>query len=116
MELGSDEMRINVRLDEDHRRKLQYLMRSTGSSVSDIVKKAIGLFYAHAEQAKGRPDKLSTSSGFVGCGEGSEDLSVSFNDEPKANESWDVWFDRKRASEDFIPEREQPDHQRRELL
>ena len=29
-------------------------------------------------------------------------------------ESWDVWFDRKGVSEDFMPEREQPDHQKRE--
>jgi len=33
-----------------------------------------------------------------------------------AGESWDVWFDRQRASEDFMPEREQPGHQERESL
>ena len=33
-----------------------------------------------------------------------------------AGESWDLWFDRRRASEDFMPEREQPDHQERESL
>lgn len=33
-----------------------------------------------------------------------------------AGESWDVWFDRKGVSEDFMPEREQPDHQERESL
>jgi len=78
-------MRINARLDEDHRRKLQYLMRATGSRVSDIVKQAIDLLYAQAEQAKGRPDELLTRSGFVGCGEGSEDLTVSYKDELKAS-------------------------------
>ena len=31
-----------------------------------------------------------------------------------AGESWDLWFDRKCASEDFMLEREQPDHQERE--
>jgi len=33
-----------------------------------------------------------------------------------AGESWDVWFDRKGVSDDFMPEREQPDHQGRESL
>ena len=31
-------------------------------------------------------------------------------------ESWDEWFDRKDVSEDFMPEREQPDHQERDSL
>jgi antitoxin VapB len=33
-----------------------------------------------------------------------------------AGESWDVWFDRKTVAEDFMPEREQPDHQKRDSL
>jgi antitoxin VapB len=33
-----------------------------------------------------------------------------------AGESWDLWFERKGASEDFMPEREQPGHQERESL
>ncbi len=33
-----------------------------------------------------------------------------------AGESWDVWFDRKGVSEGFMPEREQPGHQKRESL
>ena len=33
-----------------------------------------------------------------------------------AGESWDFWFDRKGSSDDFMPEREQPDHQGRESL
>lgn len=74
-------MRINARLDEDHRRKLEYLMRATGSRVSDIIKQAIDVLYERAEQAKGRPERLLTSSGFVGCGEGAEDLSVTYKDE-----------------------------------
>ena len=33
-----------------------------------------------------------------------------------AGESWDVWFDRAGFSEDFMPERDQPDDQERESL
>ncbi len=76
-------MRINARLDEDHRRRLEYLMRATGSRVSDIVKQAIDALYERAERSRGRPEKLLTSSEFVGCGEAAEDLSVQYKDELK---------------------------------
>ncbi len=33
-----------------------------------------------------------------------------------AGERWDVWFDRKAVAEDFMREREQPDHQERDSL
>ena len=33
-----------------------------------------------------------------------------------AGENWDVWFDREGVSEDFMPERVQPDDQERESL
>ncbi len=76
-------MRFNARLDEDHRRRLEYLMRATGSRVSGIVKQAIDALYERAERSRGHPEKLLTSSGFVGCGESSEDLSVQYKDELK---------------------------------
>ncbi len=33
-----------------------------------------------------------------------------------AGESWDVWFERKGVSEDFMPERDQPTLQKRDSL
>jgi len=33
-----------------------------------------------------------------------------------AGESWDVWFDSKGVSDDFMPEREQLGHQERDSL
>lgn len=76
-------MRINARLDEDHRRKLEYLMRATGSRVSDIIKQAIDVLYDRAEQSGGHPGKLLIRSGFVGCGKGPEDLSGQYKEELK---------------------------------
>ena len=76
-------MRINARLDEDHRRKLEYLMRATGSRVSDILKQAIDVLYARAEQSESLPEKLLTQARFVGCGEGPEDLSSQYKEELK---------------------------------
>jgi len=73
-------MRINARLDDDQSRKLEYLMRSTGARVSDIVKQAIEVLYEREEQTRGRPEKLLSSCGFVGCGEGPEEFSETYKD------------------------------------
>ena len=54
-----------------------------GSCVSNIIKQAIDALYERAERSRGRPEKLLTSSGFVGCGEAAEDLSVQYKDELK---------------------------------
>lgn len=73
-------MRINVRLDEDHKRKLEYLIQVTGLRISDIVKQAIDALYERTEWTRTKPEQLSTRSGFVSCGEGSEDLSMTYKD------------------------------------
>ena len=73
-------MRINVRLDEDHKRKLEYLIQVTGLRVSDIVKQAIDALYERTERTRTKPGQLLTSSGFVSCGEGPEDLSMTYKD------------------------------------
>jgi antitoxin VapB len=33
-----------------------------------------------------------------------------------AGESWDIWFDRKGVSADFMSERDQPTHQKRKSI
>lgn len=76
-------MRINARLDEDHRRKLEHLMRATESRVSDVIKQAIDALYDRVEQSGGHPEELLARSGFVGCGEGPEDLSIQYKEELK---------------------------------
>ena len=52
-------MRINARLDEDRKRKLEYLMRVTGLRVSDIIKQAIDALYERSERTGSRPGQLS---------------------------------------------------------
>ena len=73
-------MRINVRLDEDHKRKLEYLIQVTGLRVSDIVKQAIDALYERTERTRTKTEQLLTRSGFVSCGEGPEDLSMTYKD------------------------------------
>jgi hypothetical protein len=73
--------RVNARLDDDRASKLEYLKRTTGRPVSDIVKRGIDLAYEEARRTAGSPHEVLTASGFVGSGEGPEDLSVRYKGE-----------------------------------
>jgi hypothetical protein len=72
---------LNARLDDDRASKLEYLRRTTGRAVSEIVKRGIDLAYEEARRTPGSPHEILTASGFVGSGEGPEDLSVRYKGE-----------------------------------
>lgn len=74
-------MRINARLDDVRSRRLTYLERATGWSVSKIVRTAIDTYYRHFRQAKADPSSALTESGFIGCADGPSDLSGTYKDE-----------------------------------
>jgi hypothetical protein len=74
-------MRINARLDDVRSRKLAYLERETGWSVSRIVRTAIDTYYRALRRAKADPASALKNSGFVGCAEGPSDLSVAYKNE-----------------------------------
>lgn len=73
-------MHINVQLDENHKRKLEYLMQVTDLRINDIVKQAIDALYEWTERTRTKPEQLLTRAGFVSCGEGPEDLSMTYKD------------------------------------
>lgn len=70
-------MRINARLDEQHQRKLETLKQMDGVSVTAVVIEAIDLLY---EKKMGTAEKMQEflASDFIGCAEGSEDLSENY--------------------------------------
>jgi len=74
-------MRINARLDDDHQRKLEFLMRATDLTVSGIIKQAIDLLYGRVREMEARSRDTLASSGFVGCGDGPKDLSATYKDQ-----------------------------------
>jgi hypothetical protein len=74
-------MRINARLDEDTRRKLAYVERETGWSISEIVRRAIDAYYSHFRTARADPANALKKSGFIGCADGPPDLSVTYKEE-----------------------------------
>jgi len=71
-------MQINTDLNEQSREKLEYLKKEYQQSTAEVIQQAIDALYekAHSQQT----DKLKAllESDFVGCAEGSEDLSSDY--------------------------------------
>lgn len=73
-------MRINARLDDEHAGKLSYLMKATESSVSEVVKRAIDLYYSELQTQQVKPVNIWKRSGFIGCCEGPDEISERYKD------------------------------------
>jgi len=74
-------MRIQTQLDEQHLKKLRYLEETTHANASEVIRQAIDFYYSRmSENAHGAADLL-IKSGFVGCGEGSPELSRTYKSE-----------------------------------
>lgn len=73
--------RINARLDEAHADKLDYLKRTTGLPVSDIVKRGIDLVYEETRRVSPSPREVLAAAGFVGVAEGPADLSTRYKED-----------------------------------
>jgi len=71
-------MRINARLDEDHSEKLRFLTHATKGTVSDVLKRAIDLYYARTRSEAGSALSILQESGFIGAAEGEEGLSENY--------------------------------------
>jgi len=73
------EARINARLDADTSRKLDALKRRTGLSTSEVVRVALQHLYAGGRiDHDGSAEAILTGSGFIGCAQGDENLSVNY--------------------------------------
>lgn len=76
--------RINARLDESRASKLELLKRSTGLSVSEIVKRGIDVLYDEQQAGRGGAFEILERTGFIGSGEGPGDLSERYKEELSA--------------------------------
>jgi len=72
-------VRINVRLDESLSRKLEALKKETGTTTSEVLRRAIDLYFSSVRDIP--VEAVLTGTGFVGCGEGPADLSESYKEE-----------------------------------
>lgn len=73
--------RINARLDPDRKAKLELLREATGESVTDLVKAGIDLLWERQQRRSRRSAlRVLRDAGFIGAGEGAEDLSESYKE------------------------------------
>ncbi|MBT3221420.1 MAG: CopG family transcriptional regulator [Proteobacteria bacterium] len=73
--------RINARIDEDLAHKLDQLVDVTKQKVTEVVKAALEMYYQAVVDKELSSAELLRSSGFIGCGEDSPDLSENYKDE-----------------------------------
>jgi hypothetical protein len=74
-------MRINARLDETHSHKLDYLMQVTGDSVTEVIKRAIDVYFEQVQQSPSHALDILSRMGFIGSGHAAPDLSESYKKE-----------------------------------
>lgn len=78
-------MRVNARLDQDRSRKLAMLRQITELKVSEIVKRAIDVYYDQVKGTQASPAEILTAAGFVGCARTDPDLSETYKDRLSAS-------------------------------
>jgi hypothetical protein len=71
-------VRVNARLDDDRSRKLELLTALTGATISDVLKRAIDLYYDTMRRDRLRPAEILEKEGFVGSAHGDPDLSENY--------------------------------------
>jgi hypothetical protein len=70
--------RVNARLDEETRHKVEYIKQRTRNGVSEIIVASLDLYYRTLKKSELSAAEILRSSGFVGCGTGPEDLSENY--------------------------------------
>ncbi|VAW66871.1 hypothetical protein MNBD_GAMMA10-3289 [hydrothermal vent metagenome] len=71
-------MRINARLDQTHAQMLESLKHSEHLTTTEVLKNALDLYYEQRKLKHKTNIQRLLDSDFIGCGEGSEDLSESY--------------------------------------
>jgi len=72
------DVRINARLSGDDAARFQELLEKSGLSASDLLRAALREY--HATHVRPSRDPLALLAGFIGSGEGPEDLSARYKD------------------------------------
>ncbi|MDR0563645.1 MAG: ribbon-helix-helix domain-containing protein [Azoarcus sp.] len=76
MPCTSSDVRINARLSGTDAARFQELLERSGLSASDLLRDALREYYvAHVRPSR---DSLALLTGYIGAGEGPEDLSARY--------------------------------------
>ncbi len=71
-------LRVNARFDSEDADKLDYLVRTEGKSVTDVVRTAIRRYYESARAERAAKTGQLATTGFIGCAEADPDLSTTY--------------------------------------
>ena len=74
--MPSPDIRINARLTGTDAQRLQDLLQRSGGSVSDVLRDALREY--HALHLRPQHDPMQLLAGYIGSGEGPEDLSANY--------------------------------------
>jgi len=70
--------RLNARLDDDLAMKLDQLCQQTNKSITEVVRASIELYYERFQEKLRSSAQGFDESGFIGCGDGEDDLSSTY--------------------------------------
>jgi len=70
--------RINARLPAESARKLAYLQKSRGESMTEVILDAIDRYYTAITAEGATPAQKLANAGLIACAEGPPDLSRSY--------------------------------------
>jgi hypothetical protein len=70
------DIRINARLTGQDAVLFQNLLEQSGRSASELLREALREY--HAARQRPRPDPMRLLQGYIGAGEGPEDLSANY--------------------------------------
>jgi len=74
-------MLINTNLDDSLAEKIDYLVKSTQLTLSEVLKNSVNLYYELTRISPADKLKIFEDSGFIGCGEGDARLSVDYKND-----------------------------------
>ena len=69
---------VNARLDARSTARVAYLLRETKANTSEVLRKAIEIYYNQVCKAHQNTADVLNQAGFVGCAEGQSDFSETY--------------------------------------
>lgn len=71
-------MEVNAQVNDDIANKISLIQQQTQQDISEILKKAIELYYQTLQTQPKTPLQILEESGFIGCFEDDPDLSSNY--------------------------------------
>ena len=84
-------MRLNARLSAEHAAQLTQIQEQTQASVSEIIRRALEVYYQTVCKRPTSAKEVFATTGFMGCAEDEPELGATYKS--KLASSWDQKHD-----------------------